>query len=596
MIPNFLWDSLPGIPEEVNEGGCLTWDGGDIIYAFVGGERNSFYAYSISANAWCSLPSIPAGPNNTFVSGGGDNKEFWVYYPYCGTWRRLPDVIGPGNIGDGGALTLRFWLDVPPNTYKCQVYALKGNNSKEFCRWVQTIRLVGPPSYPNVDYISSPPAGYATIDNTPTFNWVYLPALYHLRIYKPPASTPIIDTTLTTNNFTPEEGLPDGEYLAQLRWQIGGKWSDWTEPHPFQVNTSLPTPPQNAFLKEAKPTFRWQPQNQNSNLFEIQVSENPIFDSRIIDEFCQIPEYTPNEEIPDGEYFWRVREKDTSSSMSGWSDWTTPIRFLIQFNEEFLQDPHWESLDTILYPVNEGGALTFATGNHPGEYWVYAFVGGDTNLFYRYWINAQPPYWQPMAPCPYGPDSEQVGWGASLAWAKYGNRNDIYAFLGNETYCVFRYSISEDQWFYSTYIPPGEGEVPVEAGGSLIFIKIRDTGYLYALKGNGSNEFWRGESLPFSNTTTGGGQSSIITSAKTQLLKIKPNPFSKGTMIYLLPQKEKRSLRVYNLAGKLIKTFSNISTPFYWDGKDNQGREIPSGIYFFISEDNPKAMEKVIKR
>ncbi len=299
-------------------------------------------------------------------------------------------------------------------------------------------------------------------------------------------------------------------------------WSDWTEPYFFNINTELPTPPENSFLITSKPTFRWVPKNPNSNLFKIQVSESPTFDSPIIDDFCYIPQYEPAEDISDGGYFWRVREKDTTST-NGWSEWTIPIRFVLNAKEDEYPNT-WRPLAQIPHPVNEGGALTFAIEDPAQRKWVSAFVGGDNDLFYRYRIYENPPYWEEMSPCPHGPEEEEVDW-----------------------------------------------------GGSLVFVKSRGENafYLYALKGNTSKEFWRGGPLPYSdNSTAGGGQSSRITSANTPLLRITPNPFSKRTLIHILPQK-KTLLKVYNLAGKLIKTFSSNSSPIYWNGRDNEGKEIP---------------------
>ncbi len=66
-----------------------------------------------------------------------------------------------------------------------------------------------------------------------------------------------------------------------------------------------------------------------------------------------------------------------------------------------------------------------------------------------------------------------------------------------------------------------------------------------------------------------------------------PNPFNPGTQIeYSLPEKTFVSLKVYNINGKLIRTLvTDEQTPGFkivnWDGKDNKGMNVTSGVYFY---------------
>ena len=84
------------------------------------------------------------------------------------------------------------------------------------------------------------------------------------------------------------------------------------------------------------------------------------------------------------------------------------------------------------------------------------------------------------------------------------------------------------------------------------------------------------------------------------LLQSRPNPFSQLTVIsYQLPrladggQRSAVSLRIYDLAGKLVRTLvdepiTNDQSPYpyeqtitiYWNGKDENGQQLPSGVYF----------------
>ena len=64
-----------------------------------------------------------------------------------------------------------------------------------------------------------------------------------------------------------------------------------------------------------------------------------------------------------------------------------------------------------------------------------------------------------------------------------------------------------------------------------------------------------------------------------------PNPFNANTQIeFQLPQSAQVSIIIYNLRGNEIRTILNENTPagsycVTWDGKDNHGTVMSSGIY-----------------
>ena len=71
------------------------------------------------------------------------------------------------------------------------------------------------------------------------------------------------------------------------------------------------------------------------------------------------------------------------------------------------------------------------------------------------------------------------------------------------------------------------------------------------------------------------------------LLQNYPNPFNSSTNIPLyIPNQSKISLNIFDISGRLIKTLikGKISFGNYlieWDGHDQLGRSMPSGIYFY---------------
>ena len=71
---------------------------------------------------------------------------------------------------------------------------------------------------------------------------------------------------------------------------------------------------------------------------------------------------------------------------------------------------------------------------------------------------------------------------------------------------------------------------------------------------------------------------------------VNPNPFVNSTIIsFILPAGKDAgevSLDIFDVSGRLVKTL--IETPYIpglytvsWDGKDNAGKDVASGIYFF---------------
>ncbi len=72
-------------------------------------------------------------------------------------------------------------------------------------------------------------------------------------------------------------------------------------------------------------------------------------------------------------------------------------------------------------------------------------------------------------------------------------------------------------------------------------------------------------------------------------LVVTPNPFKDKTLIqFIVPESNFAiSLSVYDIAGRIVKTFSDIQCNIFnsalsvlWDGTDDSGKQLPNGIYF----------------
>ena len=74
-----------------------------------------------------------------------------------------------------------------------------------------------------------------------------------------------------------------------------------------------------------------------------------------------------------------------------------------------------------------------------------------------------------------------------------------------------------------------------------------------------------------------------------------PNPFNPETWIpYALGSPERVVIRIYDMTGRLVKTldlgeqdagiYMSKGKAAYWDGSNEGGEEVSSGIYFYIME------------
>ena len=70
---------------------------------------------------------------------------------------------------------------------------------------------------------------------------------------------------------------------------------------------------------------------------------------------------------------------------------------------------------------------------------------------------------------------------------------------------------------------------------------------------------------------------------KVQALKLafSPNPFKVTTVISVQGIETNGNLQIQDLSGRVVKSFSITSnSTIKWDRKDNNGREVPVGMYF----------------
>lgn len=115
------------------------------------------------------------------------------------------------------------------------------------------------------------------------------------------------------------------------------------------------------------------------------------------------------------------------------------------------------------------------------------------------------------------------------------------------------------------------------------YFKLTDqTGITAYHPNNAPTDFF---TFTFSPSSVEGGDSS--NPEIFQLAQNFPNPFNPGTKInFELKVSSKTSLTIYNTLGQKIKLLENKSLPvgqhkYFWNGTDENGRQVVSGVYFY---------------
>ncbi len=103
----------------------------------------------------------------------------------------------------------------------------------------------------------------------------------------------------------------------------------------------------------------------------------------------------------------------------------------------------------------------------------------------------------------------------------------------------------------------------------------------------------------YTRSTTALENRSIGTKPKTTTLKSNyPNPFNPSTTInYTIKQKENVILKIYNLLGQEIKILvygpvSPGNKTVVWDGRDNTGKLVPAGTYYYRLQTGTEVQSK----
>jgi hypothetical protein len=176
------------------------------------------------------------------------------------------------------------------------------------------------------------------------------------------------------------------------------------------------------------------------------------------------------------------------------------------------------------------------------------------------------------------------------------NGSVIYAIKGGGSHEFWKYIPgSPGHWLAYDTIPRLNRQSVPKHGAALAF----SNGKVYLLKGNNTPEFW--QYIPATSL------SAIQSATMAQIVNINdrlilhqnfPNPFRSQTIIcYSLLVEDKIAVQIFNVSGKSVKTLvnANMKPGIYnvnWDGTNNLGKKVVSGVYFYSFKTNNQTIQK----
>ncbi|MBM3323129.1 T9SS type A sorting domain-containing protein, partial [candidate division WOR-3 bacterium] len=260
-------------------------------------------------------------------------------------------------------------------------------------------------------------------------------------------------------------------------------------------------------------------------------------------------------------------------------------------------------LGTSKKKVKGGSDLVFVPGATPEENFVYCLKGGK-NEFYRYGVAADS--WEELASVPAPAQKYDKGswlcradslifchqakyqtlmaynlntqaWGTALkpmptlnSMGKKKKSKDggagalhagfIYALKGGNTQEFWKYDVGADSWTEAETIPVGSLKKRVKGGGDVVALAQYASPALYAFKGNKTNELWlytppaRVAQAQTPRVTQTQVQAQNRTELGSRKLAVLPNPLSHGHAVlhYSLPRAGKALVSIYDATGRAV--------------------------------------------
>ncbi|MFC1994745.1 kelch repeat-containing protein [Chloroflexota bacterium] len=341
-------------PQEPLEEGTYYWD---VRVADAAGNMSDWTApWSFTVDV--SLPAAPSllSPEDGDYTNNTTPEFDWtdVYDP-SGTTYDLQvdddDLFGNPEVDVTGVLVSAYTLvageALAEGAYYWRVRTMDGggNQSDWTLPWLLNIDT----TEPEAPTLLSPVNGVYINNQWPTFDWgdvtedpsgVY----YDLWIDDNDTfATPVlVKTGLTDSEYTLEvgEALPEGEYFWRVKSRDGAGNDPLSEVWSFGMDVTEPdaptllSPVDAAFINDQTPTLNWGDVSDRSGVLyalEVDVDDDPLTAPLLERSELSASEYTPEagEELPEGEYYWRVKSYDGAGN----DPWSVVWSFTVDVTE-----------------------------------------------------------------------------------------------------------------------------------------------------------------------------------------------------------------------------------------------------------------------
>jgi len=457
-VADNTWTRLSDTSDNVGAGGSLATDGTD-VFALLGNNSNRFRRFDVETLAWgANLPNTPDAINTGGALVSADDGNFYAtrgnnedrFYQYDGTawssWTRT----GP-TVGAGGDLA----------TNGTRLFVLGGNSTTNFFE-----RFSG----------STTPLAAAPATVTAGGGLTYLESPDGLATSQMSASPDVIALGSSSLVVMTLEATSAVNNVVPSALTIHGGSAACTGPTPSSLNLVANTPA--TFTWSCTPaglgefTFSATASNGTVN-FETAKSNSGLVSPEGQNQYVAWNLGSTTDGVPastaTSKYIYAFQGND---ALSFWSyntatdNWNNPL------------DP----ADTPTgVTVKEGGALT-----NDGLRYIYALRGDATRVFLRY--DTQTNTWDDtnFADLP-GTTDKTVFKGGALVYLN----GYVYAFIGNDSQQFWRYNIND---------PDGAGPLTANSWTQMISTPgtvnngaglTTDGTNIYATQGDGKTGFWR---------------------------------------------------------------------------------------------------------
>jgi len=169
---------------------------------------------------------------------------------------------------------------------------------------------------------------------------------------------------------------------------------------------------------------------------------------------------------------------------------------------------------------------------------------------------------------------------------------------GNQSYVEFpayqtKYGLVRNgQW--------GQASIPVsDIRGLLIDLRMLSYPFVILEEHGTACEFALDDIYWEGGGTSVADDGEVVQGPRLELLPNAPNPFSTATEIrFTLPSARAYDLTVYDVAGRRVTGFRGVGAAGVntvpWDGRDEQGMRVSSGVYFCRVEVNGESVERTL--